>query len=151
MKQIAVLGILLLIFSGCARVTPVAYSYTNGLAWLKEHLSPQDKILCWTDYTSLIRSYVGDNHTLDASAQYALSLALTTDDHTKTIALMQKYNATYLFIAQAELQKAERIAHISGTKINDNSLLIIGVRKGEIPGFMIAYMDENVSIYKLRT
>ena len=145
--------------------------YRKSLDWIKENLNPNDKIMCWWDYGHMIRGYTGIDVVIYAPSKDILETvankkgpkdlmpseivhdvanALVTDNHKETIDIMRKYNANYLFITQSEESTGNIIASIVGKKLNDNSIIIRAIRRGEIPGFLIAYEDENVIIYKLR-
>lgn len=147
--------------------------YKDSLEWIKANLNSNDKILCWWDYGHMIRGYTGidvviyapskdilrtvankkgPEELMDSEIVHDVAKALIADDHTETLAIMERYDATYLFITQEEHEdnKGKTISEVAGKDLNDNSIITRAVRKGEIPGFLVVYEDENVMIYKVR-
>jgi hypothetical protein len=148
------------------------YDLKPGLDWIKEFLDEDDKILSWWDYGHMVRGYTGIDVVLYAPSRNILNtvadkkgprkkqnprivtdvaLALVTEDHKKTLEIMGKYDATHLLITKHEEGKAELIAGTIDMEITDNSIITRGYKQGEIPGFLIAYKDDNMIIYEIRS
>jgi len=145
--------------------------YRASFEWMKNFLNTNDKILCWWDYGHMIRGYTGidvviyapsqdilktvankkgPGELMDSEMVHDVAQALVTEDHEETLAIMEKYGATHLFITEDEEGKGLAIASVLDKELTDNSILIRGARKGEIPGFLVVYRDEHVMIYKIR-
>jgi hypothetical protein len=147
--DVFLLPVFLIVLASCTMKIP-AFKYDSAQAWMEYNIKSDDKMLIWYENNIQLTnsSYIYD--TVSKQIKYDIAYALITDDHKNTLAIMNKYDANYLCVTQKDSYYASRIAKIAKLKANDNSILIRALRKGEIPGFLVAYMDENLSIYKIR-
>jgi hypothetical protein len=140
---------------------------TECLTWLHNNLQPTDKVFSWWDYGGMIRGFSNvdavlygasaDIPSIDKELSYEIapsatirdvSRAFLTEDHKELLDIMNKYNARYLLIPS--YMDSKTIARIADRNITDNSILTRGIRKGEIPGFLVAYQDNASMLYVIR-
>jgi hypothetical protein len=140
---------ILMVLAGCTAQIP-EFKYDSAIKWMDDNIQSEDRILFWYENNIQLRDTAFIYKTLSKQIKFDIAYALITDDHKSTLAIMNKYNAHYLCITQKDSYYANKIAKIAKLKLNDNSILIRATRKGEIPGFLVVYMDKNVSIYKIR-
>jgi len=160
----------------------------DSLDWIKQNTPKDATIMNWWDYGDSIIGYTGRNSVirfvskemLDTVAMYKylepeeqkkwevaatphgkikdVATVLTTKNPREAIEIMEKYNASYLFIYRRDAS----ISHIFFSALGETPIkpdteefrmTIIGKasKSQEIDGFKLVYSDENVKLYKAIT
>jgi hypothetical protein len=155
-------------------------SMRPGMEWLKGNTPADAVIMSWWDYGHAIRAYAEREPVVDAPSREALTTTvskhlgkdpaeiecdgcishevlqevarlLLTEDDSEATGIMEKYNATYLYIHTEDEDKSVALFIVLGEDERPLGSTILGrALTGEaIEGFELAYEDEVSRIYVL--
>lgn len=154
-----------------------------SLDWINES-TPEDSVfLSWWDYGHMIRGIAEREVVIFAPSEEILwtipdpssieeysdhqrildvAYALCTTTSTETISMMNKYNATYIFVSEDDIAKAGVLLKIIGknpatyitqevfTEEGKKMTLYKILRMMSVDGLEMSYSDMNVTIYRLK-
>jgi asparagine N-glycosylation enzyme membrane subunit Stt3 len=157
-----------------------------GLNWINSSTPENVTILCWWDYGHMIKA-VGERNVVVRNPSHEIlnsiadpsgmkefdpnekildvASALTTDNQSKTVQIMGKYNATYVMIGKDDVTKSVWFFKIAGLNYTDylasqgnslgftdlgNTTMIARLFNNRDTGpFTLVYHDQQMKIYKL--
>jgi asparagine N-glycosylation enzyme membrane subunit Stt3 len=158
----------------------------TGLNWINSSTPENATILSWWDYGHMIKA-VGERNVIVRNPSHEIlnsvadpssikefdpnekildvASALTTDNQSKTVQIMGKYNATYIIIGQNDIVKAVWMFKIAGlnytdyianpgpnmsfTELGKNTTIARLLDKRDTGGFTLVYHDDQMKIYKI--
>ena len=164
-------------------------SMKDSLDWIKVNTPEDSLFLCWWDYGHMIKGYAERNVVVrDPSEQILESVtnaeeitqieshetivdvatAFSTTDSTKTLQIMETYDASYIVVNEIETQKAFWIFQIAGLNTTEyayeywppgqsaftdkakETMLARLVENRETNPFSLVYSDETIKVYEIK-
>ena len=157
-----------------------------GLNWINSSTPMNATFLCWWDYGHMIKA-VGErnvivrnpsNEILNSIADpnglkefdsnekiLDVASALITDNQSKTVQIMEKYNATYIMVGKNDLVNSVWFFKISGlnytdylvnqgpslgfTDLGQDTMIARLLSNRDTDPFTLVYGDQEMKIYKL--
>jgi len=157
-----------------------------GLNWINSSTPMNATFLCWWDYGHMIKA-VGERNVIVRNPSHEIlnsiadpsgikefdpnekildvASAFTTDNQSKTVHIMEKYNATYIMVGKNDLVNSVWFFKIAGLNYTDylasqgNSLGFTDLGKDTMIArfldnrdtgpFTLVYGDQEMKIYKL--
>jgi asparagine N-glycosylation enzyme membrane subunit Stt3 len=158
----------------------------TGLNWINISIPENATFLCWWDYGHMIKA-VGERNVVVRNPSHEINnsvadpsgikefdpnekildvaSALTTDNQSKTVQIMGKYNATYIMIGQNDIVKAVWMLKIAGlnytdyianpgpnmsfTELGKDTMIARLLDNRDTGGFTLVYHDDQMKIYKI--
>jgi asparagine N-glycosylation enzyme membrane subunit Stt3 len=158
----------------------------TGLNWINSSTPENSTFLCWWDYGHMIKA-VGERNVVVRNPSHEINnsvadpngikefdpnekildvaSALTTDNQSKTVQIMGKYNATYIMIGQNDIVKAVWMFKIAGlnytdyianpgpnmsfTELGKDTMIARLLDNRDTGGFTLVYHDDQMKIYKI--
>jgi asparagine N-glycosylation enzyme membrane subunit Stt3 len=157
-----------------------------GLNWINSSTPENATFLCWWDYGHMIKA-VGERNVVVRNPSHEIinsiadpsgitefdpnekildvASALTTDNQSKTVQIMGKYNATYLMIVKNDLVNSVWFFKISGlnytdylvnqgpslgfTDLGQDTMIARLLDNRNTGPFALVYQDQQMKVYKL--
>jgi asparagine N-glycosylation enzyme membrane subunit Stt3 len=158
----------------------------TGLSWINSSTLENATILCWWDYGHMVKA-VGERSVIVRNPSHEIlnsiadptgmkefdpnekildvASALTTDNQSKTVQIMDKYNATYVMIGKDDIVKSVWFFKIAGlnytdylanpgpnmgfTELGQNTMIARLLDNRDTGGFTLVYHDDQMKIYKI--
>ena len=158
-----------------------------GLNWINSSTPENATFLCWWDYGHMIKA-VGERNVVVRNPSHEIinsiadpsgikefdsnekmldvASALTTDNQSKTVQIMGKYNATYLMIGKNDLVNSVWFFKISGLNYTDylvnqgsslgftdlgmNTMIARLLDDRNTGPFTLVYQDQQMKVYELK-
>jgi asparagine N-glycosylation enzyme membrane subunit Stt3 len=158
----------------------------TGLNWINSSTPENATVLCWWDYGHMIKA-VGERNVVVRNPSHEIinsiadpsgikefdpnekildvASALATDNQSKTVQIMGKYNATYIMIGKDDAIKSVWFFKIAGLNYSDylvnqgsglaftdlgrNTLVAKFLDNRDTGPFTLVYGDQEMKIYKL--
>jgi asparagine N-glycosylation enzyme membrane subunit Stt3 len=158
----------------------------SGLNWINSSTPENATFLCWWDYGHMIKA-VGERNVIIRNPSHEIlnsiadpsgikefdpndkildvATALTTDSQSKTVQIMERYNATYLMVDKDDLVKSTWFFRIAGlnytdylvntgsgfsfTDLGKTTMIARLLSETNTGPFTLAYQDQQMKIYKL--
>jgi len=157
----------------------------NGLDWIRTDTPENATFLCWWDYGHMIKGYgernvVARNPSEETKECVAdpssitefdphervsdVAIALTTNNFTEMLRIMEKYAVTHILVCEDDLLKASWMYRIAGLEwteylIHEDSetaftdvgmqTMIAKLLENRDTGFTLIYEDEEIKVYKV--
>jgi asparagine N-glycosylation enzyme membrane subunit Stt3 len=159
----------------------------NGLNWINNSTPENSTFLCWWDYGHMIKA-VGERNVVVRNPSHEIinSIAdpsgmkefdpndkildvastLTTDNQSKTVQIMGKYNATYIMIGKDDTIKSVWFFKIAGlnytdylvnqgpslgfTDLGKNTMIARLLDNRDTGPFTLVYQDPQMKVYELK-
>jgi len=162
-------------------------SVKPGLLWINSSTPENATFLCWWDYGNMIKAVgernvivrnpsqeilasVADPNTIkefDPTEKIVdVATALTTDNQSVTVQIMEKYNATYIMIGNGDMGKsvwmfkaagfnytdylASQGTGLSFTSLGNNTMIARLLDDKNTGPFVLVYQDQQMKVYKLQ-
>jgi asparagine N-glycosylation enzyme membrane subunit Stt3 len=157
-----------------------------GLNWINSSTPENATFLSWWDYGNMIKA-VGERNVIVRNPSHAIinsvadpssikefdpnekivdvASALTTDNQSETVQIMEKYNATYIMIGKDDLVKSvwffkaagfnytdylvNQGSSLSFTDLGNNTMIARFLDDRNTRPFTLVYQDQQMKVYKL--
>lgn len=157
-----------------------------GLLWINSSTPENATFLCWWDYGHMIKA-VGERNVIVRNPSHEIlnsiadpsgikefdpndkildvATALTADNQSKTVQLMEKYEATYLFVGKDDLVKSTWFFRVAGlnytdylvntgsgfsfTDLGKTTMIARLLSETNTGPFTLVYHDQQMMVYKL--